>query len=68
MTESTGRERPDPAYGQNFNVRGMDLDKVVSSKRTFRALKAKERSFPSVLRQWPASYRFLHQKQALMQK
>jgi hypothetical protein len=33
MTGTTGRQkRPDPAYGQNFDVRGIDLAKVVSLK------------------------------------
>jgi hypothetical protein len=64
MTETTGRDkRPVSAYGQNFDVRGWGLAKVVSQIGTFPALKAKERPFPSVLRQWGASYTILRQAQ-----
>jgi hypothetical protein len=48
---------------QIIDVRGTDLAKVVSPDGTFPALKAKERSLPSVLRQWRASYRILRQTQ-----
>jgi len=63
MTGTAGARTPGTGYGQNFIVRGMDLAKVVSLKGTFPALKAKERSLPSVLRRWRASYRHLRQKQ-----
>jgi len=63
MTGTPHTEARDAGYEQIFSVRGMGLAKVVSLKGTFRALKAKERPFPSVLRQWRASYRILRQTQ-----